>query len=252
MVTRLKFDEMQNIVSKTGFKNMFPIDCRGSSKGRAGEDNNPWAFLGLYGFSEEHRKRNTRQLVQDVCRELGDCLIILGNFNDVVKDCEKVGGIGELYLNSLGAGMQLNNVAYRILVLLVTLSLGRMADRGMKISNVWRANGNTFTHKTKVIQELSSLFKEYRSGSVEKEIRKLESLLKEERRSVTNVEEIQKFKTLERQRGKLLGIEETLWRQRSRATWLMDEDRNTKFFHNKANQQRKTNTIKRLKDKNGI
>jgi hypothetical protein len=46
--------------------------------------------------------------------------------------------------------------------------------------------------------------------------------------------------------------EEVLWRQRSRAVWLKDGDKNTKFFHGKASQRKKTNAIKKLKDEDGI
>lgn len=34
--------------------------------------------------------------------------------------------------------------------------------------------------------------------------------------------------------------------------WLKDGDRNTKFFHNKANQRAKVNNIKKIKDENGV
>lgn len=45
--------------------------------------------------------------------------------------------------------------------------------------------------------------------------------------------------------------EDLLWKQRSRADWLKDGDRNTKFFHARASQRRKTNFISKLRDDNG-
>ena len=42
------------------------------------------------------------------------------------------------------------------------------------------------------------------------------------------------------------------WRQRSRAIWLPTGNKNTKFFHKQASQQRKKNQIDGLMDRNGI
>ena len=41
--------------------------------------------------------------------------------------------------------------------------------------------------------------------------------------------------------------EEIAWRQRSRAVWLEQGDRNTNFFHRTANAHRRMNTISKLK-----
>ncbi|XP_058751474.1 uncharacterized protein LOC131624535 [Vicia villosa] len=348
METRLKSDEMQRIGSKVGFNNIFSIDCRGSGRGRVGglcllwveelniqivshspnhigglcregEEDNPWALVGIYGFPEEHLKRHTWQLVQKVCNDLGELLIMFGDFNDILLDIEKVGencrtlsqlswgrkAIEQSGLTDVGFmgypftwsnGRQgEENIQCRLDRSFVSqsfkeqfpntkvthlprhgsdhaalhISIEKEGDREERfylfrfeevwskdprcedlVKQIWRCGDNTFTHKTKGMQELSTLLKEYRSGSVAKEIRRLEYLLKEKKRWAADPKEIQNFKNLEKQRGKLLGIEETIWRQRSRAMWLKDGDRNTKFFHSKANQRRKTNAIKRLKDRN--
>ncbi|KAL8478339.1 hypothetical protein ACS0TY_030301 [Phlomoides rotata] len=47
-------------------------------------------------------------------------------------------------------------------------------------------------------------------------------------------------------------MEEMWWFQRSRVLWLKDGDRNTSFFHTKASQRRRRNTIHRIKDGEGI
>ncbi|XP_058733392.1 uncharacterized protein LOC131605001 [Vicia villosa] len=57
--------------------------------------------------------------------------------------------------------------------------------------------------------------------------------------------ELQKYLSL------ILHQEELMWFQRSRAKWLTDGDRNTKYFHIKAVKRRRKNKISRIKDENG-
>lgn len=57
---------------------------------------------------------------------------------------------------------------------------------------------------------------------------------------------------LESQRNNLLEVEEVIWRQQRMDLWLKHGDKNTKFFHGKADQRRKTNATRKLKDDNGI
>ena len=46
--------------------------------------------------------------------------------------------------------------------------------------------------------------------------------------------------------------EETMWKQRSHANWLKDVDRNTRYFHYRANQRNKYNLILGLGDEFGL
>lgn len=50
---------------------------------------------------------------------------------------------------------------------------------------------------------------------------------------------------------KWLKNEEKMWKQRLLINWLLEGDKNTRFFHNKASQRRKTNSINWLKNSNG-
>ena len=49
----------------------------------------------------------------------------------------------------------------------------------------------------------------------------------------------------------LLSREEKLWQQRSKQHWLKDGDQNTSFFHGKASQRFRRNSVKRLRNSNG-
>ncbi|XP_074321466.1 uncharacterized protein LOC141658006 [Silene latifolia] len=52
--------------------------------------------------------------------------------------------------------------------------------------------------------------------------------------------------------AKLRRQEEQYWRQRSRALWLKDGDKNTKFFHTRAGERKKKNFIAKLIDDEGV
>ncbi|XP_074306633.1 uncharacterized protein LOC141641889 [Silene latifolia] len=67
-------------------------------------------------------------------------------------------------------------------------------------------------------------------------------------RSVINVRE---RKVVMRELNDLLKQEEIFWRRRSRALWLKEGDRNTKYFHMKAGQRKKKNRICRVTDEEG-
>ncbi|XP_062028495.1 uncharacterized protein LOC133744394 [Rosa rugosa] len=51
--------------------------------------------------------------------------------------------------------------------------------------------------------------------------------------------------------SQLLSLQEKYWKQRSRALWLKEGDRNSAFFHRKASNRKCRNTIKGLQDENG-
>ena len=46
---------------------------------------------------------------------------------------------------------------------------------------------------------------------------------------------------------KWVGLEEIMWRQKSREVWLKEGDRNTDFFHKMVNAHRRRNNVDRIK-----
>ena len=56
-------------------------------------------------------------------------------------------------------------------------------------------------------------------------------------------EEATEFKSTKDQIERLLLDEKVYWKQRSRADWLKEGDKNTKYFHPKASSRKKKNWI---------
>ena len=59
------------------------------------------------------------------------------------------------------------------------------------------------------------------------------------------------IRNLRRELNELLEYEELYWGQRTKAHWLKEGDRNTKFFHTHASEKRKQNTILGVWDAHG-
>ena len=65
-------------------------------------------------------------------------------------------------------------------------------------------------------------------------------------------ENLDRIYEVQREINDLLHHEEVFWRQRSRSIWLPTGDKNTKYFHQRASQWRKKNTIEGMHDTNGV
>lgn len=65
-----------------------------------------------------------------------------------------------------------------------------------------------------------------------------------------NLIEFEEVKCLEKEVSKLMEQEELYWWQHSRVAWMLEWDRNTQFFHQKASQRKKNNFISGVLDSN--
>lgn len=85
--------------------------------------------------------------------------------------------------------------------------------------------------------------------SIEKE---LEDLYKSVIQNGMTEFEFREEKRLNHEYMEVLAREEIFWRQKSRATWLKDGDRNTKFFHSYVKVRRLRNKIFSIHNNDGI
>jgi hypothetical protein len=120
------------------------------------------------------------------------------------------------------------------------------------IRHNWNHRAVSCAKKLEGLKGLGSEFGDHNLGKIKKELTRIEEQMKDQNLWSESAEGLLRFKSLEKQHGEILKRQETMWRQRSRAVWLQDEDRNTKFFHNKASQRAKVNEIKKLKDEDGV
>ncbi|XP_074297460.1 uncharacterized protein LOC141628161 [Silene latifolia] len=67
-----------------------------------------------------------------------------------------------------------------------------------------------------------------------------------------SIEEVRRRRKLVKEVADLCRQEEQFWRQRSRALWLKDGDKNTSFFHKQAGQRKAKNFISKLVDDEGV
>ncbi|XP_070660430.1 uncharacterized protein [Malus domestica] len=83
-----------------------------------------------------------------------------------------------------------------------------------------------------------------------KEIREVEDKLTSLLGQPFTDESIEQKKKLIRKLNRLLEQDEQFWRQRSKENWVKLRDRNTKYFHQKANKRQKLNCLYGLMDDN--
>jgi len=81
--------------------------------------------------------------------------------------------------------------------------------------------------------------------------KELDSLLESADPNSLSIELKSMIRNLEKRKQLILLKEEITWRLKSRAIWLKEGDRNTRFFHKYTNARREKNSIRSIKDEKG-
>ncbi|XP_024163967.1 uncharacterized protein LOC112170934 [Rosa chinensis] len=107
-------------------------------------------------------------------------------------------------------------------------------------------------NKTKAVGDKLRLWHRMDFNQQQTEMRIVKEKLNDLMRQQHSVQLYEEQRLLHVHYSQLLSFQETYWRQRSRALWLKEGDRNTTFFHRKASNRRSRNLIKGLLDDHGI
>ncbi|XP_057416032.1 uncharacterized protein LOC130710699 [Lotus japonicus] len=118
------------------------------------------------------------------------------------------------------------------------------------VHGAWFRPGADCVERIQVMKEVLAPFGR-EQGNLQKLIACKEIELKKLEGGPPTSECLKKKKEVLKEFDDLLKDEEVYWRQRSRALWLKEGDKNTKFFHKKASQRRKHNCIKKMKNEQG-
>lgn len=116
------------------------------------------------------------------------------------------------------------------------------------IQSKWMDNCN-WNYKDPVTQ-FKKTTKDLLAGGREKKLKQLLKDLKAYRESNNQYVSGTEIRIVEKQIDDLLIDEEIYWRHRSKAVWLPECDKNTKFFHSKATARKRKNRIEQIIDEN--
>lgn len=88
-------------------------------------------------------------------------------------------------------------------------------------------------------------------GSVPKELRAYRARMEELMKDEQTEQVVNEIRAIDTRMDELEEREERYWKQRSRQCWLEGGDRNSKFFHAKAEQRRQRNSVNKIADEAG-
>ncbi|XP_021736509.1 uncharacterized protein LOC110703057 [Chenopodium quinoa] len=238
-----------------------------------------WRFVGIYGWPEESNKHQTWRLIHHLC-EGADCPIVLGgDFNEILSSEEIEGGADRerREMQSFRDVMdlcELRDLGYK--GQWWTWERGRTVRTRVRerldrfiVSSTWarifpRASVEHllkyFSDHAPIVLRLVPKARKRRKldESCEAEVKKVWQAANEHDvigklgQDRVSAESCERSVELENRLDDLQRKHEAYWFLRSRVLEVRDGDKNTSYYHHKASQRRKRNTIEGLYDSDGV
>ncbi|KAL0417527.1 UNVERIFIED_CONTAM: putative mitochondrial protein [Sesamum radiatum] len=242
-----------------------------------------WRFTGFYGFADVACRQRSWDLLSTLKNQSRRAWLIAGDFNEILDDSEKIGGrprplwqvrrfreaLVSIDVFDLGFEGEPFTWCNRhpepdtIVNGLIGMCRSRhkfpniaSADCEQVIRegwNTWAGNGQASlaARQRGCAARLQAWSNSKGSHSFKRQIRlrekDLENIRLQPISAASKIEESKIRADIER----LLSEEEVYWKQRGKVHWLKEGDRNTSYFHNRANTRRRSNDITRIKNGDG-
>ncbi|KAL9659189.1 hypothetical protein QQ045_018665 [Rhodiola kirilowii] len=130
----------------------------------------------------------------------------------------------------------------------------RRSDFSEVVKDAWERSGDDsqpLSSRLRACGEMISKWNKEAYGSVQQRMKALKAKLENTRKVFRSDEMVVEEANVAAELHKWRLREELLWRQRSRAEWLLKGDRNTNFFHVRASHGKKVNRIDKLRNDEG-
>ncbi|KAL0410924.1 UNVERIFIED_CONTAM: hypothetical protein Slati_3682100 [Sesamum latifolium] len=253
------------------------------------EGTNGWRFTGLYGHPEAAKRTETWSLLQKLRDFSSRPWLCAGDFNEILSMDEKTGAphprrqieefrscIADCQIMDLGCcGAKFtwcnrreapNTVRVRLDRACASMSWQAMFPHTRVTTEAARGSDHNpliinleveGTAAERVLQHLHSVregligWDRTSFGHIRLRVKDIEDKLVCLESDPIRAEDNLLRSRLRRDLEETLSREEIMWKQRGKAQWLQEGDRNTPFFHARASARKRKNSIRRLRDNMG-
>jgi hypothetical protein len=119
------------------------------------------------------------------------------------------------------------------------------------IKDTWEHNMGDTSDKLRAVMDNTFRWGKANCGNIPREIKAIQDKIQKLNTPTPTREQLNTKHILETKLDTLLHKEELWWSQRAKSNWLQHGDKNSKYFHFKASQRHRKNTINFIKDSQG-